>query len=65
MTEFCTSFSCRQRFNCKKALPLRNDLQAAKPYLHTNGYCTGYVPIKVNCVKPSNWFDVLFEWSLK
>lgn len=58
---FCTSFNCRQRQSCKRALPIE-DLQATRPYLHTQGYCLGFIPLSEECVVTESWFGKLFDW---
>jgi hypothetical protein len=61
MTEiFCTSFNCLKRHQCKKALPIE-EFKLAKPYLHTNGYCTGFVPVTEECVVTRSWLDRLID----
>jgi hypothetical protein len=61
MTEnFCSTFTCRKRHECKRAL-LIDELQAVKPYAHIDGYCRGFIPLNLDCIEPTSWFNRLFK----
>lgn len=57
---FCTTFTCRQRHSCKRGLPIE-ELQGTKAYVRTDSFCTGYIPIREECIQPVSWLDRLFE----
>ena len=57
---FCSTFTCRNRGNCKRAL-IVDELQRVEPFVHIDGYCRGFIPLTVSCVESTSWLDKLFN----